>query len=82
MLVFLTLCALLLIVLYKQIWAAFLANPGLNGVILGVLAIGILLAFRQVIRLYPEIRWVNAFRIADPGLACPTVRTKGVSVST
>ena len=20
-------------------------------------------------RLYPEIRWVNAFRIADPGLA-------------
>jgi hypothetical protein len=69
MLVFLTLCALLLVVLYKQIWGAFMANPGLNGVILGVLAIGILLAFRQVIRLYPEIRWVNEFRISDPGLA-------------
>ena len=69
MLVFLTLCALLLVVLYKQIWAAFLANPGLNGVIIGVLAIGIILAFRQVIRLYPEIRWVNNFRISDPGLA-------------
>jgi hypothetical protein len=68
MLVFLTLCALLTVVLYKQIWAAFLANPGLNGVILGVLLIGIVLAFRQVIRLYPEIRWVNSFRISDPGL--------------
>lgn len=69
MLVFLTLCALLLVVLYKQIWVAFLANPGLNGVIVGVLAIGIILSFRQVIRLYPEIRWVNSFRISDPGLA-------------
>jgi hypothetical protein len=69
MLVFLTLCSLLLVVLYKQIWLAFLANPGLNGVIVGVLAIGIILAFRQVIRLYPEIRWVNNFRISDPGLA-------------
>lgn len=68
MLVFLTLGALLTVVLYKQIWAAFLANPGLNGVILGVLLIGIVLAFRQVIRLYPEIRWVNSFRISDPGL--------------
>lgn len=68
MLVFLTLCALLTVVLYKQIWAAFLANPGLNGVIFGVLLIGIILAFRQVIRLYPEIRWVNSFRISDPGL--------------
>jgi hypothetical protein len=69
MTVFLVLCALLAFVLNKQIWTAFLANPGLNGVIFAVLAIGIILAFRQVIRLYPEIRWVNEFRIADPGLA-------------
>jgi len=27
------------------------------------------LSFRQVIRLYPEVAWVNNFRIADPGLA-------------
>ena len=33
------------------------------------LLIGIILAIRQVLRLFPEIRWVNAFRIADPGLA-------------
>ena len=69
MLVFLILCSLLVVVLYKQIWAAFLANPGLNALILLVLLIGILLAFRQVIRLFPEVAWVNGFRIADPGLA-------------
>lgn len=69
MLVFLILCSLLVVVLYKQIWVAFLANPGLNALIAGVLAIGIILAFRQVIRLYPEISWVNHFRISDPGLA-------------
>jgi hypothetical protein len=69
MLVFLILCALLTVVLYKQIWLAFLANPGLNALIGAVLLIGIVLCFRQVIRLYPEIAWVNHFRISDPGLA-------------
>jgi hypothetical protein len=69
MLVFLILCALLVVILYKQIWAAFLANPGLNAVIILVLLIGVVLAFRQVIRLFPEVAWVNGFRLADPGLA-------------
>ncbi len=69
MVVFLILCGLLLVVLYKQIWSAFLANPGLNALIGAVMAIGIILSFRQVIRLYPEVAWVNSFRIADPGLA-------------
>src|SRR6202030_4628572 len=61
--------ALLVIILYKQIWAAFLANPGLNALIIGVLLVGIVLAYRQVIRLFPEVAWVNSFRLADPGLA-------------
>jgi hypothetical protein len=69
MMVFLILCGLVAIVLYKQIWTAFLANPGLNALIFGVLVIGILLAFRQVIRLFREVDWVNGFRLADPGLA-------------
>src|SRR5690242_20401187 len=69
MLVFLILCSLIVVVLHKQIWAAFLANPGLNAVIIGVLLVGIILSFRQVIRLYPEVAWVNSFRVADPGLA-------------
>lgn len=69
MLVFLVLCTLVGVVLYKQIIQAFFANPGLNALIGAVLFIGIVLAFRQVIRLYPEVSWVNNFRIADPGLA-------------
>jgi hypothetical protein len=69
MLVFLVACGLVAVVLYKQIVLAFFANPGLNALIGVVLLIGILLSFRQVIRLYPEISWVNNFRIADPGLA-------------
>ena len=69
MLVFLVLCALVMVVLYKQIIVAFFANPGLNALIGAVLLIGIILSFRQVIRLYPEVAWVNNFRIADPGLA-------------
>ena len=69
MLVFLVLCALIAVVLYRQIFTAFLANPGLNALIGLVLLVGIILSFRQVIRLYPEVAWVNNFRIADPGLA-------------
>jgi hypothetical protein len=46
-----------------------MANPSLNALIIAVLFIGIILSFRQVIRLYPEISWVNNFRLADPGLA-------------
>jgi hypothetical protein len=69
MLVFLVLCVLVAIVLYKQIELAFFANPGLNALIGLVLLVGTILAFRQVIRLYPEVAWVNNFRIADPGLA-------------
>jgi hypothetical protein len=46
-----------------------MANPGLNALIIGVLLVGIVYAFRQVLRLYPEINWVNNFRISDPGLS-------------
>jgi hypothetical protein len=68
MTVFLILGFLIAVILYKQIWAAFLANPGLNALIICVLLIGIILAYRQVIRLFPEVAWVNSFRLADPGL--------------
>src|SRR5215203_1137580 len=69
MLVFLILCALVLIVLHQQIITAFWANPALNGLIIVVLLIGIALSFRQVLRLFPEVAWVNDFRLADPGIA-------------
>jgi hypothetical protein len=73
MLVFLILCALIGFVLQHQILNAFLANPWLNGLIVGVLLIGIILSFHRVIRLFPEVAWVNGFRRADPGLAVSRV---------
>jgi hypothetical protein len=69
MLVFLILCGLIVVVLHQQIWVAFKANPPLNALIVGVLLIGIILSFRHVIRLFPEVTWVNSFRLADPGIA-------------
>jgi methyl-accepting chemotaxis protein len=69
MFVFLVLVGMLIAVLHRQLWDAMLNNPGLNILICVVLSAGVLYAFQQVLRLYPEIRWVNAFRIADPGLA-------------
>ncbi len=69
MVVFLIVVALIAVVLHRQIWTAFLANPFLNGLILFALLTGIVFSFRQVIRLFPEVNWVNSFRLADPGLA-------------
>jgi hypothetical protein len=69
MLVFLILCGLIAFVLQRQIFNAFLANPWLNGLIVGVLAIGIIMSFHQVIRLFREVSWVNGYRSADPQAA-------------
>jgi hypothetical protein len=71
MTLFLVLAVLLTIILdgqTGQLRRSFLANPGLNGLIIGVLVVGVVYSFRQVLRLYPEINWVNNFRISDPGL--------------
>ncbi|SKA34955.1 flagellar motor protein MotA [Consotaella salsifontis] len=62
MLVFLALAGFVSAILWRQVSAAFSANPGLNGLIVGVLCIGVLLSLVQVIRLAREVRWVNAFR--------------------
>jgi hypothetical protein len=59
---FLILVGFVALILYKQIAIAFNANPGLNGLILFVLFVGALFAFRQTIRLFREIRWVNSLR--------------------
>lgn len=69
MLIFLTLVAFIAAILYQQLLESVMHNPALNGLIIAVLIFGIFYSFGQVIRLYPEIRWVNGFRIADPGIA-------------
>jgi hypothetical protein len=71
MMVFTLVVAIVGAVLYPQIQRAFMANIGLNTLIIGVLLLGILFCFRMVSRLWPEINWVNHFRITDPGLDIP-----------
>ncbi len=60
-------------VLFPNIQVAFMANPGLNGLIVVVLLLGIAYTFRMVFRLWPEVNWVNSFRIANPGLEIPHI---------
>ncbi|MFB9952510.1 flagellar motor protein MotA [Rhizobium puerariae] len=64
MVIFLIIVGFVASILYRQAAHAFQTNPGLNGLILGVLLIGIILVFNQVIGLIPEVRWFNSFRAA------------------
>ena len=53
--------------LFATLIEAFLANPALNGLIIGVLLIGIVFAYRQVLRLAPELAWLTVARNNQPG---------------
>jgi hypothetical protein len=85
MVIFLIIVAFIAAILTRQISTAFSSNPGLNGLIVGVLAIGILLAFAQVGRLFREVRWVNSFRAGsettEPVLLAPMKAMIGRSSS-
>jgi hypothetical protein len=79
MILFLIIVAFIAAILYRQAHAAFMANPGLNSLILGVEFIGIILVFSHVLGLRPEVNWFNSFRAAghadrvgrDPKLLAP-----------
>ncbi|WP_337270285.1 flagellar motor protein MotA [Oryzifoliimicrobium ureilyticus] len=79
MVLFLVIVAFIASILFRQAQAAFMHNPGLNGLILGVLGVGIILVFTHVMSLRPEVRWFNSFRAAgsadkvnrDPKLLAP-----------
>ena len=73
MVVFLILVGFIGLILYRTIAKAFLANPGLNGLIFGVLFVGIVFGIRNVVRLFREIRWVNALPRGDAGEAKPPI---------
>ncbi|MBT3071509.1 flagellar motor protein MotA [Rhodomicrobium sp. Az07] len=66
MLLFLILAGLIGFIIHKQIIENFDHNRPLNTLIVGVLIFGILYTFQQVFRLFPEVRWVNNFRLSDP----------------
>ena len=63
MILFLIIVGFIVSILFRQGQEAFMHNPGLNGLILGVLAIGIILVFNHVLSLRPEVRWFNSFRV-------------------
>ena len=50
------------VTLFLPMRSFFLANTALNGLIVGVLFLGIIYNFRQVLRLYPEVSWIEEFR--------------------
>ncbi|MCJ7994073.1 flagellar motor protein MotA [Rhizobium cremeum] len=94
MVIFLIIVGFITAILYRQAHAAFVTNPGLNSLILGVLAIGIILVFNHVLALRPEVRWFNSFRAAggiekagrEPRLLAPMRaligRRRSVAIST
>lgn len=57
------------VALFSPLQSAFMASPPLNGLILAVLLLGIFYNFRQVVRLYPEVDWIESFRQNHPTLS-------------
>jgi len=53
---------------FDTIPRAFMANRWLNGLIIGVILLGVGYIFRQVISLSPEVDWIETFRRNEPSL--------------
>ena len=88
MVLFLAVVAALAGVLGRELVNAFMGNPAVNGVILGILIAGIIYIFRQVLLLDPEMDWIESFqsnqasgdsaaRIAAPRLLASMARMLG-----
>jgi hypothetical protein len=69
MAIFLVLVAAIVFLLLASFLDAFEANPALNGLILGVMVLGIVYIFRQVQMLSPEVEWIEGYRTNRPGLS-------------
>ena len=65
------------VIISGQIITFFWANPFINSLIFFVAFVGILLSFRQVMRLFPEVKWVNSLQdgtmqtVTQPVLLAP-----------
>jgi hypothetical protein len=73
MLVFTLVVVILAAILFPNIRGAFMANPGLNGLIVITLLCGMLYSYYIVWRLRPEVNWVNEFRMGQPNDEPPPV---------
>lgn len=69
MVVFLVLVAVVAALLSPVLIEAFKNNPDLNAFILVVLLLGIVWNLRQVLRLAPEVTWIETFQTARARLA-------------
>ncbi|MCB1863222.1 MAG: MotA/TolQ/ExbB proton channel family protein, partial [Gammaproteobacteria bacterium] len=69
MLIYLIIVAAICALLYRPLESAFMANWVFNGLIFGVLLVGVLITFRQVLILKPELEWIKVFRTGQPGLS-------------
>lgn len=74
MLVFLVAVAAITGWLWPRLRVIFLNNPELNSLILIILLIGIVWTLRQVVRLGPEVAWVEAFQRSRPRATAPPPR--------
>lgn len=70
---FLILVGFVVLILYQQIGRAFMANPLLNGFIFFVLFVGTVYGIRNVVRLFREVRWVNALSRGETARAKPPI---------
>ena len=71
MLVFLVLVLGVAALLWRTLLTAFQNNPMLDGLILGILLLGIIWNLVMVLRLTPEVRWLDTLRQPRAGLAPP-----------
>jgi hypothetical protein len=78
MLLFLAAVAGLAFLLRHDLLRVFLNTPILNGVIVGVLVIGIFFVMRQVISLWPEVRWLRRFQHREQG--SPLLETDSINL--
>jgi hypothetical protein len=78
MLLFLAAVAGLAYLLHEDLLRVFLNTPILNGVIVGVLVIGIFFVMRQVISLWPEVRWLRRFQHREQG--APLLETHSINL--
>jgi hypothetical protein len=75
MLLFLAAVAGLAYVLHEDLLRVFLHTPTLDSVILGVLLIGIIMIFRQVIILWPEVSWMRRYQNREPNAPPPPAQS-------
>lgn len=72
MIVFLLVVAVAASLLYVPLRSAFMGNPPLNGMIVGVFILGAIYNFRQVFSIIPEIEWIENFRTNKSSVSSQT----------